>query len=104
MLFVGRKKMDKSEHFLPQASERAEGRRLPGKTVMLTRPPAQSAEMTARLTELGAKVIHCPTIEIIEPTTWEPLDAAIADLESYDWLIFTSANGVEFFFRRLAEE
>jgi uroporphyrinogen III methyltransferase/synthase len=96
--------MDKTEHFLAQASESEERRRLAGRTVMLTRPPAQSTEMTARLTELGARVIHCPTIEITEPTTWEPLDAAIAALESYDWLIFTSANGVEFFFRRLTEK
>lgn len=74
------------------------------KTVMLTRPPAQSTEMAAQLENLGATVIHCPTIQIAEPTSWEALDAAIARLESYDWLIFTSANGVEFFFRRLAEK
>ena len=96
--------MDKTEQFSPQGSEQTDSRRLDGKTVMLTRPPAQSVEMTARLADLGARVIHCPTIEITEPTTWEPLDAAIAHLESYDWLIFTSANGVEFFFRRLAEK
>jgi uroporphyrinogen III methyltransferase/synthase len=95
--------MDKTEHFLPQASEGEDRRRLAGRKVLLTRPPAQSAEMTARLTELGARVIHCPTIKIVEPTSWGPLDAAIADLENYDWLIFTSANGVEFFFRRLTE-
>ncbi|MEN3333367.1 MAG: uroporphyrinogen methyltransferase / synthase [Blastocatellia bacterium] len=55
------------------------------------------------LERLGATVIHCPTIEIAEPTSWQALDEAISRLESYDWLIFTSANGVEFFFRRLAE-
>jgi len=74
------------------------------KIVMLTRPPAQSTEMAAQLESLGATVIHYPTIQIAEPTSWEPLDAAIARLESYDWLIFTSANGVEFFFRRLAQK
>jgi uroporphyrinogen III methyltransferase / synthase len=77
---------------------------LAGRTVMLTRPPAQSTEMANQLTSLGATVIHCPTIQIAEPTSWEALDAAIARLESYDWLVFTSANGVEFFFRRLAEK
>ncbi|MFL6276272.1 MAG: uroporphyrinogen-III synthase, partial [Blastocatellia bacterium] len=70
---------------------------------MLTRPPAQSTEMAADLERLGATVIHFPTIEITEPSSWQGLDDAIARLESYDWLIFTSANGVEFFFRRLAE-
>src|ERR1700749_4552214 len=75
-----------------------------GKTVMLTRAPAQSAEMAGRLEQLGAAVIYCPTIQMIEPTSWEDLDAAINRLNSYNWLIFTSANGVEFFFRRLAEK
>ena len=95
--------MPDSDHFSGQEADDLGDQPLAGKTVMLTRPPAQSAEMTARLERLGATVIHCPTIEIVEPTSWEPLDAAIAGLESYDWLIFTSANGVEFFFRRLAE-
>ncbi|HKP13837.1 MAG TPA: uroporphyrinogen-III synthase, partial [Blastocatellia bacterium] len=80
--------MDEIEHFPPQPPGTKGGQRLAGKTVMLTRPPAQSAEMAARLAELGAVVIHCPTIEIAEPSSWEPLDAAIARLESYDWLIF----------------
>jgi uroporphyrinogen III methyltransferase / synthase len=48
-------------------------------------------------------VIHFPTIEIAEPSSWQDLDDAIARLDAYDWLLFTSANGVEFFFRRLAE-
>jgi len=96
--------MPDSDHFSGQNSDEPGERVLAGKTVMLTRPPAQSAEMTARLERLGATVIHCPTIEIVEPTSWERLDATIAGLESYDWLIFTSANGVEFFFRRLAEK
>lgn len=94
--------MDQTGDFLPQPPEKRDRQRLAGKTVMLTRPPAQSAEMAARLAELGATIIHCPTIEIAEPSSWGPLDAAIDRLESYDWLIFTSANGVEFFFRRLA--
>jgi uroporphyrinogen III methyltransferase / synthase len=96
--------MPDSDHFSGQSSDQPDERVLAGKTVMLTRPPAQSAEMTTRLERLGATVIHCPTIEIVEPTSWERLDATIAGLESYDWLIFTSANGVEFFFHRLAEK
>ena len=95
--------MKETDSFSRQAREARGVRPLAGKTVMLTRPPAQSAEMSAMLERLGATVIHCPTIEIAEPSSWQALDAAIAGLESYDWLIFTSANGVEFFFRRLAE-
>lgn len=76
---------------------------LRGKTVMVTRPRAQSKEITDMLERVGATVIHCPTIEIIEPDNWAPLDAAIEKIDTYDWIVFTSANGPEFFFRRLAE-
>jgi uroporphyrinogen III methyltransferase/synthase len=77
---------------------------LKGKTVLITRPRAQSGEMTRYIEQLGATVIHCPTIEIAEPVSWAALDAAIEELATYDWLVFTSANGAEFFFRRLAEK
>ncbi|HKX29053.1 MAG TPA: uroporphyrinogen-III synthase [Blastocatellia bacterium] len=55
------------------------------------------------LQELGAEVIACPTIMIKEPTSWERLDRALKHLSWYDWLAFTSANGVEYFLRRLDE-
>ena len=77
---------------------------LAGKTVMITRARAQSAEITARLEASGATVIHCATIEIVPPSSWTALDEAIQNLADYDWLVFTSANGVEFFFRRLREK
>jgi uroporphyrinogen III methyltransferase / synthase len=86
---------------LTQTGETAQSLR--GKTVMITRPRAQSKEMTGMLERVGATVIHCPTIEIIEPDSWAALDAAIEKIDTYDWIIFTSANGSEFFFRRLAE-
>lgn len=77
---------------------------LAGKTVMITRARAQSAEITARLEASGATVIHCATIEIVPPSSWTALDEALHKLADYDWLVFTSANGVEFFFRRLREK
>lgn len=76
---------------------------LAGKTVLLTRPREQSEEISARLQMMGAAVIHCPTIEIVPPADWTPLDASIGRLNDYDWIIFTSANGVRFFFSRLRE-
>jgi len=76
---------------------------LAGKTVLLTRPREQSEEIAARLQTMGAAVIHCPTIEIVPPTDWTPLDESIERLSDYDWIIFTSANGVRFFFSRLRE-
>lgn len=77
-------------------------RPLQGRTVLITRALAQSEELTSTLTDLGACVFHCPTIEIIEPVSWNALDDAIERLNIYDWIVFTSANGVGFFFRRLS--
>ena len=74
---------------------------LEGVTILITRAKAQSAEMAAELEAMGARVVHCPTIEVAPPDSWSTLDAAIQKLEEYDWLVFTSTNGVEFFFDRL---
>lgn len=73
-----------------------------GKTVLVTRARAQASALTARLEELGANVVEMPAIELAEPDDkYAALDGAIGELETYDWLIFTSANGVDRFFRRL---
>ncbi|MGB2925152.1 MAG: uroporphyrinogen-III C-methyltransferase [Limnothrix sp.] len=74
---------------------------LAGKTILITRAASQSSEFSQLLTEQGAKVFEMPALEIREPSTWEPLDQAIATLDTFQWLILTSANGVEFFFKRL---
>jgi len=60
--------------------------------------------MTALLESLGATVIQCPAIEIREPDSWDGLDRSLVGLEEYDWIVFTSANGADFFFRRLTEK
>jgi uroporphyrinogen III methyltransferase/synthase len=49
----------------------------------------------------GAQVIEFPTIEIVPPDSWDPVDRAIGRLEAYHWIIFTSVNGVKFFMKRL---
>jgi uroporphyrinogen III methyltransferase/synthase len=87
----------------PSDSEIGKRTPLVGKTVVVTRGRDQSSDIADKLEALGATVIHCPTIEIAPPTTWEQLDASISKLEEYDWIIFTSTNGVSFFFQRLAE-
>ena len=74
---------------------------LDGRTVVVTRAASQAGEFVAELETYGAKVIVCPTIEIAEPESYERLDEAIDHLYGYDWLIFTSANAIEFFLRRL---
>ncbi len=80
-----------------------EQRPLLGRRILVTRPRHQAADMTARLEELGAVVSVLPTVEIREPSDWSAVDRALAALSSYHWLVFTSANGVEAFFRRLRQ-
>jgi len=74
---------------------------LEGRTVVVTRAASQAAELTTLLESYGAKVIVCPTIEIREPDNYERLDEALDHLYGYDWLIFTSTNGVDYFNKRL---
>ncbi len=74
---------------------------LHGQTVVVTRARGQAGTLRSALQELGAEVIELPTIEILPAPDYGPLDTAIAHLADYDWLIFTSANGVRFFLDRL---
>ncbi len=73
--------------------------RLPlfGQRIVVTRDREQSSELAEPLESLGAEALLLPAIEIREAANPKPLDDAIARLESYDWLIFTSANGVRYF-------
>ncbi len=77
--------------------------RLPlfGKRIVVTRARAQSSDLVQELGSLGAEVIEFPTIKIVPPDSWGPLDHAIKNLQQYDWVIFTSVNGVESFEQRL---
>ena len=74
-----------------------------GKGIVITRPEAQADEFTSLLHAQGARVINFPTIKIVPPVSYHGLDRAIADLSTYQWIIFTSANGVAFFLKRLKE-
>jgi uroporphyrinogen III methyltransferase / synthase len=71
-----------------------------GKNVMITRARAQAGSLVRRIEELGGSVIECATIQIEPPESYAALDAAIATIREYDWLIFTSINGVEQFLAR----
>jgi len=81
-----------SHHSLPLA----------GKTILVTRAAEQSSQFKNLLQQQGATVIDMPALAITPPSSWEGLDRAIANLKDFDWLILTSANGVEYFFNRLA--
>ncbi len=73
-----------------------------GKRIVVTRSRMQAGELSRKLEELGAETVEFPTIEINQPEDFAPLDDAIRDLDSFDWLVFTSVNGVDAFFDRLA--
>jgi uroporphyrinogen III methyltransferase/synthase len=77
--------------------------RLPlfGKRIVVTRARGQAEALSMKLRALGADAIEVHGIEIQPAADYGPLDRAIANLNTYDWLIFTSANGVHFFFERL---
>src|ERR1035441_6011541 len=72
-----------------------------GKQIVVTRAKGQADALSTRLRALGAGVIELPTIAIQPAPGYTPLDRAISNLHSYDWLIFTSSNGVRFFLERL---
>jgi len=72
-----------------------------GKRIVVTRAREQASGFLEALSLLGAECIQFPTIEIVPPDTFDPLDAAISNLESYGWLLFTSVNGVKYFLKRL---
>lgn len=74
-----------------------------GKTIVVTRSRTQASELTDRLSRLGAEVLEFPTIKIVDPESWQPMDEAIRNLDVYHWVVFTSVNGVEKFFERLLE-
>ena len=72
-----------------------------GKGIVITRPKEQAEEFASLLRAQGAKVIYFPTIKVVPTKQWRNLDRAIGNIESYQWIIFTSVNGVNFFFNRL---
>ena len=83
--------------------DRADIRPLHGKRILVTRARAQASALTEKLTALGASCIETPVIRITPPAdNYAALDHAIGELHSYHWVIFTSVNGVEHFFARLA--
>ena len=74
-----------------------------GKKIIVTRAREQASEFANLLEEFGAFVIQFPTIKISPPSDPYPLKKAVKNLEQYDWIIFTSVNGVKFFFDTLFE-
>ncbi len=78
-----------------------ENRPLAGTRILVGRARHQAGSLSASLRSLGATVIEIPFIEIRKPQSYRPLDDALKNIKSYDWLILTSANGVEAMWERV---
>jgi uroporphyrinogen III methyltransferase / synthase len=78
-----------------------ESRPLLGKKIVVTRAREQASDLVTRLSEMGAEVLECPTIKVVPSKDQSSLDFAISRLKLYDWIVFTSVNGVGYFFERL---
>jgi uroporphyrinogen-III synthase len=76
-------------------------RGLRGRTVVVTRAGHQAGALADLLTARGATVLSIPAIAIVPPVGWEAVDAALRDLDRYDWIVFTSVNAVAAVWRRL---
>ena len=74
---------------------------LAGKKIVITRPSEQQEEFAVLLSSLGAETVRFPVIAIAPPDCWEAADRAIENIKKYDWVIFTSVNGVLSFADRL---
>jgi len=75
-----------------------ENRPLFGQRVVVTRTRNQASRLSGQLRDLGADVLEIPTIKIVPPGSNEPIVEAVTGIGSYDWIVFTSPNGVEHFF------
>ena len=71
-------------------------------TILVTRAASQSSKFTTLLQQQGATVVEMPALTITPPSSYTALDRAIAHLDRFQWLILTSANGVDYFFERLS--
>jgi uroporphyrinogen III methyltransferase/synthase len=78
-----------------------EKKRLFGKRVLVARPLSQAAGIVSQLIELGAQPILAPTIEILPPADWHEVDRVLTRVHEFDWIVFTSVNGVQYFLDRL---
>ena len=79
---------------------RSTNRPLQGVRVLVGRARHQAGALSAELRKRGAQVLEIPFIEIRKPRSFRPLDAAVRNLDTYDWLILTSVNGVEAMWNR----
>lgn len=72
--------------------------------MLVLRPEGQAEDLAAGLAELGAEPVVVPAIRILPPASWDQIDDALSRMEHFDWIAFTSVNGVQYFMKRLLEK
>jgi uroporphyrinogen-III synthase len=82
------------------ALQSAQVQPLDHRRILITRTRQQASELASQLEALGAEILLIPTIELAPPSSYAALDAALANLPSFDWMLFTSANAVHAFHQR----
>src|ERR1700741_873575 len=82
----------------------SKSRALQGIRVLVGRARHQAGALSAELRKRGAQVLEIPFIEIRKPRSFRPLDSALKNLDTYDWLILTSVNGVEAMWARIEKQ
>jgi uroporphyrinogen-III synthase len=87
---------------MSKPAEPSTNKPLTGIRVLVGRARHQAGSLSGELRKKGAEVLEIPFIEIRKPRSFKPLDSALRNLHTYDWLIFTSVNGVEAMWDRLA--
>jgi uroporphyrinogen-III synthase len=87
--------------FLWGGKRLAHNRPLHGLRILVGRARHQASALSSGLRKLGAEIVEVPFIEIRRPRSYEPLDSALKNIATYDWLILTSVNGVEALWDRL---
>ena len=80
---------------MSKKNKSSNSRPLSGIRVLVGRAKHQAGALSTELRKLGAQVLEIPFIEIRKPDSFRPLDFALKNLGTYDWLILTSVNGVE---------
>lgn len=85
------------------STEAQEALPLAGKRIVVTRARSQASEQSKLIKQFGGEPYEFPVISIAWPEDLGPLDTALSRLAAFDWILFTSVNGVEMFFERLAQ-
>jgi len=100
-IFLNKDYSEKTKVFCTFLGTAMDTKKLAGQRVMVTRPGGEDDALCNQLRELGAEVLAQPVMRISDPPDWRPVDEVLARLKEFDWIVFSSVNGVRYFLGRL---